>query len=230
MVSVQQAVLLAAGPQITSVLPPAREFLLSAGFGGAAALLAVLLLVLVVVVGARRASTRHRTLVAQGERHHEQIREDAQRSAALVRCEERFKWVVETAGIEPAASEAATLGLGPELALELLQGLHRDAKQLGDDTLVSAITVYFDQLARVLAQQGGPLAHLRTGANGENNDGTAAGAEATTATRTTTARAGAEPKPDTAAPQPAPESPKADSPTSTTGRSAAKVSGRRRRS
>lgn len=52
MVSVQQAVLLAAGPQFTAVLPPAREFLLSAGFGGAAALLAVLLLVLVVVVGA----------------------------------------------------------------------------------------------------------------------------------------------------------------------------------
>jgi hypothetical protein len=67
---------------------------------------------------------------------------------------------VETAGIEPAASEGATLGLGPELAMATLRGLLRDAEQLGDETLADAVTVYQSQFALVLAQQGGPLSEL----------------------------------------------------------------------
>ena len=47
------------------------------------------------------------------------------------------------------------LGLGPELALTLLEGLHRDAKELGDDTLTAATRVYLTQYALVLGQQGG---------------------------------------------------------------------------
>ena len=41
-------------------------------------------------------------------------------------------------------ADDASLGLGPELALELLEGLHRDAKELGDDTLARAVAVYLD--------------------------------------------------------------------------------------
>ena len=46
-------------------------------------------------------------------------------------------WLVETAGTAAAARDTyeASLGLGPELALELLEGLHRDAKELGDEML-----------------------------------------------------------------------------------------------
>ena len=79
---------------------------------------------------------------------------------AIQRCWERLKWLVETAGIEPAASEGASLGLGPELALELLRGLLRDAEQLCDDALANAVTVYQHQFSLVLAQQGGPLSEL----------------------------------------------------------------------
>lgn len=234
MVNVQQPVLLADGPSLKSILPPAREFLLSAGFGGAAALLAALLLALVVTVAAWRASKRHRTQLADQQRRHEQIREDAEHTAAIVRCEQRFKWVVETAGIEPAASEAATLGLGPELALELLQGLHRDAKHLGDDTLVRAITVYFDQLSRVLAQQGGPLANLHAIASADTN-GSATTATANTghaavspSTRTTPTGIGAaESTPDTSAAQPAPSSPEPETPTASA--RSVNVPGKRRR-
>ena len=79
---------------------------------------------------------------------------------AVQRCWERLKWLVETAGIEPAAGEGATLGLGPELALELLRGLLREAQELGDDSLANAVTVYQNQFGLVLAQQGGPLSEL----------------------------------------------------------------------
>ena len=63
----------------------------------------------------------------------------------------------EDRGVEPAASEGATLGLGPELAMATLRGLLRDAERLGDETLADAVTVYQNQFALVLAQQGGPL-------------------------------------------------------------------------
>jgi hypothetical protein len=70
--------------------------------------------------------------------------------------------------MDPAALEAdeAILGLGPELALTLLEGLHCDAKDLGDDTLTAATRVYLTQYALVLGQQGGPLPNPVPGSNG----------------------------------------------------------------
>ncbi|MCV7195482.1 hypothetical protein [Mycobacterium angelicum] len=141
-------------------LPSARDFLTSAGFGGAAALAAVLILALIAMFAARRATKRHRALIEQQERHHQELREDEQRAAAIARCWQRLVWVVETAGMEPASSESATLGLGPELALELLRGLLRDAEQLGDETLAASVMVYLNQFSLVLAQQAGSLAGL----------------------------------------------------------------------
>jgi hypothetical protein len=146
-------------PDRMPALPPVREFVLSAGFGGAAALLAALLIALIAVLVARGIAKRHRATLEQQERHHREVRGEEQRAAAIVRCWQRLVWVVETAGLEPA-SESATLGLGPELALEILRGLLRDAEQLGDDTLASAVMVHLNQFSLVLAQQAGPLTEL----------------------------------------------------------------------
>lgn len=146
--------------EAASGFPSTGEFLTSAGFGGAAELLAALVVALIVFGVARRASHRHQAELQSQERHYEKVREDREHAAGIALCEQRFRWVVETAGLEPAASESATLGLGPELALELLVGLRRDATRLGDDTLVKAIAVYLSQFSLVLTQQGGPLAHL----------------------------------------------------------------------
>ncbi|ORX21144.1 hypothetical protein AWC32_02045 [Mycobacterium xenopi] len=140
-------------------LPPAREFLTSAGFGGAAALVAAIVVAVVALLAARGVAKRHRAELEQQQRHHTEIRDDERHAAALTRCWQRLVWVVETAGIEPA-SEGATLGMGPELALEILRGLLRDAEQLGDDTLTAAVTVHLNQFSLVLAQQSGPLAEL----------------------------------------------------------------------
>jgi len=141
-------------------LPPARDFVTSAGFGGAAALVAAVVVALVALLVMRRTSTRHRLDLEVRERQHQQRREDEQHAAAVARCWQRLVWVVETAGIEPAAAEGAALGLGPELALELLRGLLRDAEQLGDDTLASAVAVYLGQFTLVLAQQGSLLSEF----------------------------------------------------------------------
>jgi hypothetical protein len=154
--SMQELRPVAEGPE----LPTARDFLTSAGFGGAAALVAAVIVVLVAIFAVRKASQRHQLRLEQQERHHQEIREDEQRAAAVNRCWQRLVWVVETAGLEPAASENATLGLGPELALELLGGLLRDAELLGDDTLAKSVAVYLNQLSLVLLQQAGPLAGL----------------------------------------------------------------------
>lgn len=147
-------------PEQMPIFPPAREFFTSAGFGGAAALLAALIVALIALLALRAASKRHRIGLEQQERHHQQQRASELHEAAVTRCWQRLVWVVETAGIEPASSEGATLGLGPELALELLQGLQRDAEQLADETLAQAATVYLNQFSLVLAQQGGPLSAL----------------------------------------------------------------------
>ena len=144
-------------PRQMAALPPARDFLTSAGFGGAAALAAAIIAALAAVFAMRRASQRHRMELEQQERQHRERREDEQHAAAATRCWQRLVWVVETAGIEPAASEGATLGLGPELAFEILRGLLRDAEQLGDDTLAKAVSVYLSQFSLVLAQQGSLL-------------------------------------------------------------------------
>ena len=141
-------------------LPPLRDFIVSPGFAGASALVAAVVALCAVLYGSRRAAKRLQRQLEQRERHHQEAREDDQDAAAMNRCWERLVWLVETAGIEPAASEGATLGLGPELALELLRGLRRDAEQLGDETLVKAVTVYLNQFGLVLAQQGGPLSEL----------------------------------------------------------------------
>jgi hypothetical protein len=138
-------------------LPPARDFLTSAGFGGAAALAAAIIVALAAVFAMRRASQRHRIELERQERRHRERRDDEQHATAVTRCWQRLVWVVETAGLEPAAAEGATLGLGPELALELLRGLLRDAEQLGDDTLARAVSVYLGQFSLVLAQQGSLL-------------------------------------------------------------------------
>lgn len=143
-------------------LPPARDFILSPGFAGVTALLAALIVLGAVMYGSRRTGKRHRAEQDQNERHHEERRADEQHAAAVARCWDRWWQVLETAALEPAASEGATLGLGPEVTLQVLKGLLRDAEQLGDDTLTQAITVYQEQFLLVLAQQSGPLSRLAT--------------------------------------------------------------------
>ncbi|QLL09647.1 hypothetical protein [Mycobacterium vicinigordonae] len=147
-------------PQSMPTLPTARDFLTSAGFGGSAAVVAAIILALIAYFAARRRAQRDELQSEQQERHHQETREDEQRAAAIDRCWQRLVWVVETAGLEPAANEHATLGLGPELALELLRGLLRDAEQLGDETLAKSASVYLNQFSLVLAQQAGPLSQL----------------------------------------------------------------------
>jgi hypothetical protein len=141
---------------------PLREFLLSPGFAGAAAVFAALIVLCAVLFAVRRAGKRFETEAEQRERDRVQAREAEQRALASAHCWENFKWLVKTAGVEAAASEGATLGLGPELAMATLRGLLRDAERLGDETLADAITVYQSQFALVLAQQGGPLTGLAT--------------------------------------------------------------------
>ncbi len=152
-------------PQRMPALPPAREFVTSAGFGGAAALFAALLLAAVILIGLRGASKRDRLQREQHERHCQQELDAQRHTAAVERCWQRLVWVVETAGIEPASSQGATLGLGPELALEILRGLLRDADVLGDDTLAGAVTVYLNQFSLVMAQQSGSLSGLAVAAS-----------------------------------------------------------------
>lgn len=173
-------------------LPPARDFILSPGFAGAAALLAALIVMGAVVYGSRRTGKRHRAEQDQNERHHEERRADEQHAAAVARCWDRWWQVLETAALEPAASEGATLGLGPEVTLQVLKGLLRDAEQLGDDTLTQAITVYHEQFLLVLAQQSGPLSRLAT----ESTPSTAGARSSTPPLRDATER-----PTDSAAPQ-----------------------------
>jgi hypothetical protein len=143
--------------------PSTREFVTSAGFGGALALLAAIVIALVVLGVVWRASRRHQAEREQREQHDAENQVKKDRAAEIAVVEQRFRWIVETAGIEPAASEHATLRLGPELALELLTGLLSDAQRLGDETLARGITVYLNQFSLVLAQQGGPLSQLKNG-------------------------------------------------------------------
>ena len=142
-----------------TTLPTLRDFLVSAGFAGTAVLLAAIVVFCSVLYASRRAGARHNKQLEQHDRHYQQTREDEQRAAAIDRCWQQFWELVKTAGIEPLAQDVdqASLGLGPELALELLQGLLRDAKELGDDSLAQAVTVYLAQYGLVLGQRGGPL-------------------------------------------------------------------------
>jgi hypothetical protein len=141
-------------------LPPARDFLLSAGFAGAAAVVAAVIVLCAVLYASRQAGKRALAERDQRERHYEEGREAEQRAVEVERCWDQWWQVVENAALEPAASEGATLGLGPEVTLELLQGLLRDAERLGDDTLARAVAVHQEQLLLVLAQQSGVLSTL----------------------------------------------------------------------
>lgn len=131
-----------------SALPTWRDFLVSPGFAGAAVLIAAVIVFCAVLYASGRAARRLDEQLEQ-RRHTE----------AVDRCWDRFVWLVETASIEPAAREAgeASLGLGPDLALELLRGLHHDANVLGDETLARAVSVYLVQYGLVLGRQGGLL-------------------------------------------------------------------------
>jgi hypothetical protein len=142
-----------------SGLPPARDFLTSAGFGGLAALLAAGVIAVAITVQARNTGKQRELQLDQLERHHGDLRADQQRDSALARSWRRLQWVVDTAGVEPASSQGVTLGLGPELACEILRGILRDADEFGDEALGHAATVHLSQLSLVLAEQGGsPLA------------------------------------------------------------------------
>ncbi|WP_142383338.1 hypothetical protein [Mycobacterium intracellulare] len=123
--------------------PPAREFVTSAGFAGAAALLAALVLATAVLFAVGRVTKRY-----------QQVRDAERGNATVQQCWQRLVWVVETAGVEPADNQRATVGLGPELALELLRGLLRDAEDLGAETLAEAVTVYLNEFSRLLTHQG----------------------------------------------------------------------------
>lgn len=133
-----------------------RDFVVSPGFVGVAALLAAIIAACAVLYASRRARQRSEQQREQQERRQDQARDDAADALAW----ERWQWVVDTAGIEPAASEGATLGLGPAVTLELLGGLLRDAERLGDETLAKAVAVYQEQLLLVLAQQAGPVSGI----------------------------------------------------------------------
>lgn len=130
-------------------LPPAREFLTSAGFAGTTVLLGAIIVAVVAGFAVRAAFKRHRMLVEQRGRR-----------ARIQECRERLAWVVDKASVEPAASEGATVGVGPELAMTVLQGIHDDAESLGDATLAMAAAVQLDQLSRMLARQSGALSHF----------------------------------------------------------------------
>jgi hypothetical protein len=139
---------------------PLRDFIVSPGFAGVVALLAAIITAGAVLYAVRRAGKRSQLLLEQREHDLAQARADAEHTQAVARCWERWQWVVDKAGIEPAVSEGATLGLGPAVTLELLRGLLRDAEELGDDTLAKAVAIYQEQLLLVLAQQAGPVAEL----------------------------------------------------------------------
>jgi hypothetical protein len=132
---------------------PVRDFVVSPGFAGVTALLAAIIAAGAVLYSSRRARQRFEQRRDEQERRQDLARDDADKALAW----ERWQWVVDTAGIEPAVSEGATLGLGPAVTLELLDGLIRDAERLGDETLARAVAVYQEQLVLVLAQQAGPV-------------------------------------------------------------------------
>lgn len=130
-----------------------RDFVVSPGFAGLTALLAAIVVAGAVLYSSRRARQRFEQQRDEQDRRQDRARDDADKALAW----ERWQWVVDTAGIEPAVSEGATLGLGPAVTLELLGGLLNDADRLGDETLARAVAVYQEQLVLVLAQQAGPV-------------------------------------------------------------------------
>ena len=93
---------------------PLRDFLVSPGIVGVAAVVAALIVLCAVLYAIRRAGKRHDRELEQRDRHHREAREAEQHAKSSAQCWQTFTWLVETAGVEPAANEGATLGLGPE--------------------------------------------------------------------------------------------------------------------
>jgi hypothetical protein len=153
-------------------LPPLRDFVLSTGFAGGLVLLATLIVLLSALLASRRAARRLDKQLEEQDRHHQEVRTDGQRREAIERCWERLVWLVNTAGMDPATFDAdeASLGLGPELALAILQGLQRDAKELGDNTLTQAIAVYLTEYGLVLGERIGPLPDVLPSSNGHSEE------------------------------------------------------------
>ncbi|GAT07726.1 hypothetical protein H7I77_09755 [Mycolicibacterium novocastrense] len=140
---------------VADTIPSLRDWVHSAGFGGTAAVLAALIVLLGLLATSRRSDKRRQSEMDQRDRHHQETHEAQQRAAAINRCWDRLTWIVQTADMELAATDpaSANMGLGPELAEELLRGLKRDAEELGDETLANATAVYLTQLGLVLTQQ-----------------------------------------------------------------------------
>jgi hypothetical protein len=143
-------------------LPAPEDYVVSPGFAGLLIVLAAIVLFCAVLYSGRRSAARLNARLEQQDRQHQERREDRDRMAVIDRCWQRLAWLVETAGTEPAAQYAdeAILGLGPELALELLQGIHRDATDAGDETLSRAAAVYLTQYGLVLGNQAAALPEL----------------------------------------------------------------------
>jgi hypothetical protein len=147
----------AMGPPQTPFL---RDFMVSPGFAGAAIVLSVIVLFLAVLYTSRRAERRLDRQLELQDIHQQEKRADGERESAIERCWDRLVWLINTAATEPSGisnREKVTLGLGPELTLAILKGLLSEAKELGDDTLTSAVTVYLSQYGSVLGQLGGTL-------------------------------------------------------------------------
>ncbi|HKV18370.1 MAG TPA: hypothetical protein VJR50_05010 [Mycobacterium sp.] len=143
---------------------PLRDFLVSPGIVAVAAVVAALIVAFAVLFAIRRAGKRQERELEQRDRHHQEARDAESHARSAAQCWQTFTWLVDTAGVEPAASEGATLGVGPELAMATLRGLLRDAERLEDETLADAVTAYQNQFALILAQQGGALSELAGGA------------------------------------------------------------------
>lgn len=143
---------------------PLRDWVSTSGFTGACVLLAALIILAAVLISARRSDKRHTREMDQRDQHQQNARADDQCTAAIEQCWQRLTWVITTADTEPAALDPATanMGLGPELAEELLNGIVRDAKELGDQTLERAAAVALNQLGLVLTQQTRRLTEVTT--------------------------------------------------------------------
>jgi hypothetical protein len=167
--------------------PPLREFVLSPGFAGMAIALGAIVASGAMLYTSRRTGQRVRDELDQQDRHQQEDRADRDREARIRRCWERFVWLIDTATSEPVDvgvtyGEQALLGLSPDLALAILQGLEREAEDVDDKTLIDAVAVYLAQFGAVLAQEGGP-APQSAGRNGaqeaSTGEGGASGAAAT---------------------------------------------------
>jgi hypothetical protein len=179
--------------------PPLKDFVVSPGFAGGTIAFAAIIAFAAFLYASRRTEHRHRRQLEQRDRLHQEDRAERDRETRIRRCWDRFVWLVDAAASEPTGlgvdhGEHALLGLSPELTLAILQGLHREALDLGDGTLIDAVAVYLTQFSAVLTQEGGPVATGET-RNGrhegpklqDHGAGPESGVEAPTPAATSTA-------------------------------------------